>query len=448
MANLGIMLGGMAQARDQRIGRELQERSLGLQEKQLAFDERTQQRKLVEENLSELTDLAAQYRSTGDPKAMQAVEMFRQRVYDTAAAAGLNPDARVAMFDAAVGAAQTPEEAASGKARGDVAGARAIAEETGADLEQVLQAQGFLPATPEQYRTLTDDEKVALDLPPETVVQISDKTGEIKIVQGERTQKLRSAIDAETGSPVFVTEQDIIDTPGRYLPQPSGMKLVMGENGEFVLATGTQTAGSADLTKKTMGQLEGDEIDIRNMLSRIDNIDASFDPEYLEWGTQIDNWWLAVRDKSGGEILGKWTPEFLGKLTEDEKKQLERYTVFTSRTLNNLNRTLNDLSGAAISPAEAERIRAELPDPEKDSPTEFKAKVDDQKKRLKLEAMKLSYARQKGLDALDIQLSDFEAIVDARGKAIEQEIRLENPDAPDREIRSLVQSALLREFSR
>jgi hypothetical protein len=434
MANLGIALGGMAQARESRLGRELQDRALGLQERQLQFDQQAQQTKMVEENLSQLTELAAEAKVAG---ALPVVDLMRNRVAETAQAAGMDPTARVAMFDAAMEGALTPEQEAANKARGEVAGAEVIAAETGVDPNEVLQARGFLPASPEKFRTLSDEEKIALDLPPETVVQVSDETGEIKVVQGEKSVKLRTAIDTSTGQPVFVTEDMIMANPAGYMPQPTGMKFVSDGQGGFVLATGGQSADAADLTTSTKTGLEKAEINVRNMLSRIDNIDAAYDPEFLEFGSRAESFWLGLKEKAG---FG---------LTEEEKKFQERYTVFATRTIDNINMRLNELSGAAVSPAEAERLRASLPDAESDSPTQFMAKVKDIKKRLKLEAMKLSYARQRGLNALtDINLEDFEAIVQQRGRQIEQQIRMENPQAPDREVATMVQTAIVEEFSR
>lgn len=432
MANLGAALGGMAQARESRLGRELQERALGLQEKRLAFDEKAKQTQMIEDNLTQLTELAAEAKVAG---ATPVVDMMRNRVAETAMAAGMDPASRVAMFDATMEGALTPEQEAANKAKGEVAGAKVIASETGVEPTDVLQARGFLPASPEQFRTLNDEEKEALDLPPETVVQVSEETGEIKVVQGEKSVKLRTAIDAETGQPVFVTEDQIMANPSGYMPQPTGMKFVSDGQGGFVLSTGGQGASTADLTTSTRTGLEKKEIDVRNMLSRIENIDAAYDPEFLELGSRGQSLWLSWKEKAGFD------------LTPEEKKFQERYTVFATRTIDNINQRLNELSGAAVSPSEAERLRASLPDAQSDSPTEFMAKTRDLKKRLKLEAMKLSYARQRGLDALGIGIADFEAIVEQRGRQIEQQIRANNPDAPDREVRTLVQTALMEEFS-
>lgn len=442
MANLGAALGGMAQARESRLGRELQERALGLQEKRLAFDENAKKTQMIEDNLTQLTELAAEAKVAG---AAPVVDLMRNRVAETAMAAGMDPASRVAMFDAAMEGALTPEQEAANKAKGEVAGAQTVADATGAELNEVLQARGWLQAPPEQYETLSPEEVAELGLEEGTIVQVAKNTGEIIVKQGAKSQKIMTAIERSTGSPVFVTEKDILANPEAYMPQSSGMKLVKdGDN--FVFATGTMGASTADLTNTTKSKLEGSEIDARNLLSRVENVDAAYDPSFLEFGSKAKGWWLSIREKLGGAPLGDLTPEFLSGLDEKEKKFLERYTVFTSRALNNMNRVLNELSGAAISPAEAERLRAELPDPVNDSPTEFYAKTQDIKRRMKVEVMKLAYARKEGLDALSISLEDFESVVDTRGKQLEQQVRKANPDAPKKEIDILVDTALMQEF--
>jgi hypothetical protein len=127
---------------------------------------------------------------------------------------------------------------------------------------------------------------------------------------------------------------------------------------------------NAALANTTQGQVQQKAINTAEMGARVSSIATDFKPEYLTLGSRLANTW-----RSG---VAKIDP---GSLGAGDQKALADFSAFKSRSLGNLNRFLNELSGAAISPAEAERLRAEMPDPgtgvfDGDDPVSFKAKLD------------------------------------------------------------------------
>ena len=70
--------------------------------------------------------------------------------------------------------------------------------------------------------------------------------------------------------------------------------------------------------------------------------------------------------------MEEMVPWYLEKVSE--------YAKFAATSINHLNRTLKELSGGAVTPQEAERLKVELPNPgtgifDGDSPAEFEAKM-------------------------------------------------------------------------
>jgi hypothetical protein len=104
--------------------------------------------------------------------------------------------------------------------------------------------------------------------------------------------------------------------------------------------------------------------------SRVASMMKDFDPKFLQMGTKLSNWWSSGKAKINSDLLG-----------DDEKRELNRFAVFQSRSIGNVNRLLNELSGAAVSPQEAERLKAEVPNPgtgwfDGDDPITFKSKME------------------------------------------------------------------------
>lgn len=121
---------------------------------------------------------------------------------------------------------------------------------------------------------------------------------------------------------------------------------------------------TGDLTKASETALQGKVLDATAVLSRLKGIEATFDPKHLTIPNQIAN-------------LGRDAVERLGgQLNPQDKAALQTFTTFKQNTMNNLNRTLQELSGAAVTPQEGNRIKQELPSMN-DGPTAFKAKMDN-----------------------------------------------------------------------
>jgi hypothetical protein len=204
---------------------------------------------------------------------------------------------------------------------------------------------------------------------------------------------------------------------------------------------GSPATNPSGLAGGTIGTLEGEAITAGNQIARLNNIAGSFKPEYLQFWTRAGMGWSSLKEKGG---VG---------LTPQNRAELEDFTKFRRDAVANLNRTIKDITGAAMSVPEADRITKETPNAgtgifDGDSPTEFKAKLDASIKSTRDALYRANWARAKGLDPLKtgIDLQDVPKLIDRRGREIEAIVRNGMPDADDQTVRSRVLQELGREF--
>jgi hypothetical protein len=149
--------------------------------------------------------------------------------------------------------------------------------------------------------------------------------------------------------------------------------------------------GGSEATKPTINTLQDTVLNAGESIGRLTQIEQLYDRDFLTLEGKIGQWWRKSKD-------------FLNvDLSPEDQKQLEAYTDFQSSAMDNLNLVLNQLSGAAISPAEAKRIRAAWPDPAKDSPREFISKVRARMRDLKLAKARATYILGGGGTLKDIE---------------------------------------------
>lgn len=170
-----------------------------------------------------------------------------------------------------------------------------------------------------------------------------------------------------------------------YQEPDSGMSFSVGPDGTVHF-----TQGGEGLIGKTDKEASGDQFSAQKQLARLRDIREQFDPSYLEVPTRFVQGWNALAEKLS-----------ITDLTEDEKGKLRQFTQFKQSTLRNLNLVIRALSGAAMTVQEAERIKPTLPNAgtgllDGDSPTQFKAKLDNATAMMEASIRRLQYLRSEG----------------------------------------------------
>lgn len=131
-------------------------------------------------------------------------------------------------------------------------------------------------------------------------------------------------------------------------------------------------------------------------------------------------------------------------LSEVERQNLASYTAFTQTGMESLNAYINKITGAAMGAGDEEkRLRSAMPDPQKDSYTEFMAKTQNVLQQGKLIEARYAYVKKNGLKFDSVPVSSMPAIMRARESKIIQESKLD-PNKP--EDRDAIKARLAEEF--
>ena len=262
-----------------------------------------------------------------------------------------------------------------------------------------------------------------------------------KLGSGPRLQDDRSLVKVlgKDGTVTYAPRNQAVGATA-----PDEATIIMGPDGKPIyLRGGPQSlqAMATGLEKKTAGEIEERMLNTADAMARVANIERSFKPEYLQLGTRAGMALSSMKDFAGI------------KLSPDQEKGLSEFTTFRRDSVSNLNRTIKDITGAAMSIPEAERITKEVPNAgtgvfDGDSPTAFKAKLAGVSRDLRHAMLRYNYARARGLDPLKsgIDLKDVPALVEKRGAEIEREVRAQNPGITDEAARAQVRALLSGEF--
>lgn len=229
---------------------------------------------------------------------------------------------------------------------------------------------------------------------------------------------------------------------GKAGKPPSGVMEIIGYDDKgrpLIRMGGSPKVGAAegDLAKTTINKIEESLLNAGARLERIGAIERGFKPEYQNLPTKL------------GMVARRWA-DFAGlKLAPEQSKALREYTQFRSDAYSDLSKTLQEMSGAAVTPQEEERLLRSIPDPGNDSPTEFEAKLDATIRAMRLVEARLHFLRKNGFRKVEdskISLSAMQDIINKRGQEIEAAVRQQAPQANDADVTREVMRALTTEF--
>lgn len=217
---------------------------------------------------------------------------------------------------------------------------------------------------------------IAETLSLEDQFKLEDRTTK----EQERTSKAPDVVeifDPVTGQPQKATWDA---EAGKFVPL-GGVKASTKSNGVQVITHPDGTTetivggeGGTALTGPTANKVQERAINTAEMGSRIAGVMQNFKPEYQTVGTKLANWWRSGK--------AKFDPSSLGP---GETKSLEEFVNFRSGAFENLSTTLKEMSGAAVTPQEYDRLVQSMPSPgsgmfngilDGDDPVTFKRKMD------------------------------------------------------------------------
>jgi len=265
--------------------------------------------------------------------------------------------------------------------------------------------------TKPQARMLTGDELTQLGLPTSSGQKYQvDANGKIDLIQGTAPNKPATSIE----------EFQFYQSQGGKKSYENFMK-------DKTPSTSV-TVNTGELSKGTKGKVEEGVLSSAEAVGRLNNIYSSYKPEYLNIPFRLKQEWSGLASK-------------FKDIPETDKRILAGYSTFKQNALQNLNKTIKDLTGAAMGVQEADRIIASLPNAGTtvfggDSPQEFESKLDNAIQQTKYALARQNYALKQGIskDAWEkIDLSDMPTIVEKRADEIAKAYKLNKNNPKDRQ---------------
>lgn len=254
--------------------------------------------------------------------------------------------------------------------------------------EEMTEFEGLLQGLPEDQRRQAVLTK--LGLVPSADARLRGQVGD-KVPSGYR----RTA----DGNLAFIP-----GGPADPANKSQGWSITTGPNGETTVTQGRPVGRAGQ------NQLDIKEIDARDQLARLERIQAS----------SVDNPNVADMNTLSGNLkrMGLEWQDFIASdsLTDEQAQYLVDVTTARGDILENVNFTIKEITGAAMTEPEAKRIGATLPSI-KDSPRMFQAKLDRALDRVRGSIARYNMWRNNGMDGRPEDLgtlSDIQSQMDAR----------------------------------
>lgn len=224
----------------------------------------------------------------------------------------------------------------------------------------------------------------------------------------------------------------------RYDEVIKGYKAGKGDTNVTVTQTGPMLPG-----KEAGNKIDTGLLDTTRSLMQLDQISGLYKPEFQRFSDKVGFAALKVKDSTTG-------------LTNKEKEDLTQFSQYRRTAFNSLNEYIKSITGAAMSEAEAERIRKSMPDPGDgifggDSPTEFRAKLDAGIADARKAVARFAYLKRNGMSLEDglgkgITLQRMPQLMNERGKEIEASLKQQNPNVDATSLDKAVRRQLALEF--
>lgn len=181
-----------------------------------------------------------------------------------------------------------------------------------------------------------------------------------------------------------------------------------GEAGKMMM----ESADPQKLGKEGQNEIDKKLVQGMDSLANLQSISTQFRPEFQQFETRFGMSWKSLKDK-------------VGMLPPQERAGLQAYAAYKADAIDAFNTYIKGVTGAAMTESEAKRIQAAFPKAgegifDGDSPTEFKAKLDQALFKTKMAQARYMYAKQGGQNWQSIGLEQFSARVYQEGKQLEQ----------------------------
>jgi len=306
----------------------------------------------------------------------------------------------------------------------------------GSPIEQVVaQAiQGAIPQSPVQNAI------------PSPRVQPQSMPGEADQPQMIPAQTAAPQAPAQPGEPM-------VDTPMGRMPESRAKIIAFG-----LAMQGKGDAGKMMAAEPGLGKTATNEIDEKivksvDQIARLEGMAQTFQDKYQTIGTRLGmtaTGWMARIDPT--------------KVKPEDARELAAFAQDRRRGIENLNLTIKEITGAAMSIPEAQRITQQVPNPgtgifDGDDPVTYRSKLNDVLDQTRLALARnawlkknnprllndLAARKMEGVEGV-MPLDRMRDIMNERKNQIYQELRQRSPNASPQQLLPFVGQQLKQEF--
>jgi hypothetical protein len=237
---------------------------------------------------------------------------------------------------------------------------------------------------------------------------------------------------------------DMVQTPmgpmTRQRASQLGFALALGGKGDAGKML-SESAQQGMPGKEARNEIEKKLFAAMEQKSRLQGIRTKFKPEWQTVDEQLKQYGISWVD-SIGPLRNKIPPAM--------RQGHAEYTQYRQEAFTNMNQYIKDMTGAAMSEQEANRLRKGIPDPERDGPTAFEAKTENLMAQSDLASARMNYLLKKGFQGKPwesgVSLERMQGIINDRGRQIEGMIKSSNPNAPPQAIQRETFRIVKQEF--
>lgn len=242
--------------------------------------------------------------------------------------------------------------------------------------------------------------------------------------------------------PAAAPSEPMVDTPLGPMAKSRAAAIGLGfaANGKGDAAK--MFADPDKFGKEAQNKLDEKMVNTGEQIARLESIANSIKPELLSVEGRVKGGWLALQDslRSGNK-----------NMSPQDRQYLVDFTTLRAKSIANLNNYIKEMTGAAMSEAEAKRLTSVMPNAgtgvfDGDSPTQFKTKMDVVVREAKMAMARAQFAKANNRPWNSIPLDQMPAIIQQRGDQILKDIQAQAPNAPVEQLKPFVKQKLNQEF--
>jgi hypothetical protein len=356
------------------------------------------------------------------------------------------------MKERALAQARQTDPLALQKMQEEIAAAKAKRESSDAFMRQLMPDQGQVPSSASRPPGVVPNVSPGSLQSPVPGIVLQPAVANDGVMPGGVTKTQSVAPTPQAPRPPAQAEQDMVSTPWGRMPRDKARRL----GGAALLIPGKEDVGkvlleaagpaNAGLGKEARNEVDKKEINTGEYIARLNSIKTKYDPSFQQIENRLGLKWAEWMDsfKAGQKAV---SPE--------QRTALAKFSQYRQEALANMNQYIKEITGAAMTDAEAKRIIAALPNPgqglfDGDSPTVFKAKLDNALKSSQLAVVRYRYLRSNGfsgpIDQSNFSLDNMQSVIEKRGAELEQGIRQQMPKIDPQSLQGEVAARLRKEF--